>query len=487
MTELDRRKFLTRAAVVAGGAAASGPLVGLAAPAAQASDGGGHHHRRHRHSPGYGALQPTADLLDGVERLALPTGFSYRSFALTGSTTDDGATLPKKPDGMGAFHGRHGNTVLLRNHEIGNSAPLFGGAGAVSDFDARTGGGVVGLEVTAHGHLVRSWVAMNGTMSNCAAGSTPWGTLLSNEESVNGADVGNDFTGSDNSVLTAKHGYLYEVPTDGGAPNGPITHAGRFAHEGSVVDPHDGTVYMTEDDFAFPSGFYRYQSPTDPRRSRRIKDGGRLQMLAVAGQPGRDFTGHVENGSRFATTWVDIDNPDPTFPAGTTNDQAIRAVADQGLTQGACFFSRLEGAVWSHGAVWFTSTQGGAFHGVTKGGLGQGEGQVWAYEPRSGTLTMVFESPSPAVLDMPDNIGVSKHGAFILCEDGNDTTQYLRGLTASGKIFDFAMNITSRDAKEEFAGAVWSRNGHTLFVNLQMSNDPARTFAIWGPWQRGSF
>ncbi|MEP6761366.1 MAG: alkaline phosphatase PhoX [Sporichthyaceae bacterium] len=487
MTELDRRTFLkTSAAVAAGNAVAGGPFIGLTASSAQAS---GHHddHRRHHHAPGYGPLSPQPDLLDGITRLSLPAGFSYRSFALTGSTTDDGAVLPKKPDGMGAFHGRDGRTVLLRNHEIGNSAALLGAPGSASDHDAATGGGVVGLEVTAHGHLERSWVAMNGTLSNCAAGSTPWGTLLSNEESVNGPDVGNDFTGSDNAKLTAKHGYLYEVPSDGGAPNGPITHAGRFAHEGSVIDPRDGTVYMTEDDFAFPSGFYHYRSPVDPRRSGRIRDGGRLQMLKVVGQPNRDFTGHVENGSRFATMWVDIDDPDPTFAPGTTNNEAIRAVADQGLEQGACFFSRLEGAVWSHGAVWFTSTQGGMFHGVSKGGLGQGEGQVWAYEPRSGMLTMVYESPGPDVLDMPDNIGVSKHGAFILCEDGNDTTQYLRGLTASGTIFDFAMNITRRDAKEEFAGAVWSQNGHTLFVNLQMSNDPARTFAIWGLWQRGAF
>ncbi len=487
MAEMDRRNFLTRAAVVAGGAAASGPIVGLTAGGAEASGGHRHGHKHRRRSRDYGPISAKPDLLDNQPRLALPEGFSYRSFALTGSTTDDGAVIPRKPDGSGAFRGRHGRTILLRNHEIGNAAPLFGGPGASSDYDTATGGGVVGLEVTQHGHLVRSWVALNGTMSNCAAGITPWGTLLSNEESVNGPDVGNDFTGSDNSVLAEKHGYLYEVPTDGGAPNGPIRSAGRFAHEGSVVDPHDGTVYMTEDDFAFPSGFYRYRSPGNPRSRKRLRDGGRLQMLAIVGDPNRDFTGHVANGSRFRTRWVDIDDPDPTFPAGTTNDQAIRAVADQGLAQGACFFSRLEGAVWSHGAVWFTSTQGGESHGIAKGGLGQGEGQVWAYEPRSRTLTMVYESPGPDTLDMPDNIGVSPHGTFVLCEDGNDSTQYLRGLTPRGDIFDFAKNVTAMDAKEEFAGAVWSQNGHTLFVNLQMSKEPARTFAIWGPWQHGAF
>ena len=487
MTELDRRSFLRRTAVVAGGAAVSGPLVGLTASGADASSWGGRH-RRHRRAAGYGPLAPVKDLRAGdeVARLALPAGFAYRSFALTGEKTDDGAVLPAKPDGMAAYPGHGDSVVLMRNHEIGNTGKLFAGPGAGSDYDASTAGGVAGLKVSQHGHLMRSWVAMNGTMSNCAAGPTPWRTFLTNEESINGPDVGPDFTGQPNTTLTRKHGYVYEVPIDGGTPGGPITHAGRFAHEGVAVDPHDGTVYMTEDDFAFPSGFYRYLPPVNPHRSQRLSDGGRLQMLAVVGAPNRDFTGHVDNGAQFATTWVDIADPDPNFPPGTTNDQAIRAVADQGLAQGACFFSRLEGAVWSHGAVWFTSTQGGQSHGIVKGGLGQGEGQVWAYEPRSGTLTMVFESPGPEILDMPDNIGVSKHGTFMLCEDGNDNTQFLRGLTPSGRIFDFAKNI-SADAKEEFAGAVWSPNGKTLFVNLQQRVEPARTFAIWGPWHKGAF
>ena len=35
---------------------------------------------------------------------------------------------------------------------------------------------------------------------------------------------------------------------------------------------------------------------------------------------------------------------------------------------------------------------------------------------------------------------------------------------------------------EEFAGATFSDDGHTLFVNIL--GPPGVTFAIWGPWQR---
>jgi uncharacterized protein len=35
---------------------------------------------------------------------------------------------------------------------------------------------------------------------------------------------------------------------------------------------------------------------------------------------------------------------------------------------------------------------------------------------------------------------------------------------------------------DEFAGASFSPDGHTLFVNIQASR--GMTFAIWGPWHK---
>jgi hypothetical protein len=95
-------------------------------------------------------------------------------------------------------------------------------------------------------------------------------------------------------------------------------------------------------------------------------------------------------------------------------------------------------------------------------------------------------------LDNPDNLTVSPRGGLVLCEDGGGV-QFVRGLTPSGEIFDFAVNQLN-DA--EFAGACFSPDGGTLFVNIQgdttgSATDPGvraggMTLAIWGPWEKGA-
>lgn len=52
---------------------------------------------------------------------------------------------------------------------------------------------------------------------------------------------------------------------------------------------------------------------------------------------------------------------------------------------------------------------------------------------------MLFASPSPDVLNNPDNICVSPRGGLVLCEDGGGV-EYLHGLTTEGEIFPFAAN-----------------------------------------------
>ena len=94
-------------------------------------------------------------------------------------------------------------------------------------------------------------------------------------------------------------------------------------------------------------------------------------------------------------------------------------------------------------------------------------------------MSLIFESPGEDVLDAPDNITVTPGGGLILCEDGGGE-QFLRGLTQQGEIFNFALNVFN---DSEFAGATFSPDGETLFVNIQ---SPGITFAIWGPWDDGA-
>lgn len=433
--------------------------------------------------PGFGPLTAVKDLADGEVRLFLPEGFEYRSFGAVGDMMSDGAKTPGKHDGMGAFKGPSGNTILIRNHEINGPVGAFGDV--TKAYDAAAGGGTVTLEVTARGEVVSSRMSLNGTQMNCAGGVMPWGAWLTGEETVNGPDVGNDYTKADNSRLTQKHGYLFEVPLNG-APSGPIRAAGRFAHEASVFDPVNEVVYMTEDNFNFASGFYRYLPPAKPSKEGKLPDGGKLQMLAIRGQPNKNLALGQSKNATFPVTWVDIDDPDPTFAPGTSNDIAIQQVGSQGRWKGAAWFSRLEGAVYHAGSVYFVSTQGGATpkEGPSpEGGFGKGRGQVWQYNIARQSLRLVYESTSEAVLDMPDNIAVSPRGTLILCEDGMGDN-FLRALTPAGAVMDLArLAPVAGDPGAEFAGATFAPDGNTLFVNVQSRQ--GRSFAIWGPWQRG--
>ncbi|MEU5883647.1 alkaline phosphatase PhoX [Spirillospora sp. NPDC047279] len=471
---MERRHFLAGGATVAAGAAlGAGPFQGVVAHAAK--PGG---------TRGYGPLRPAPDLRDGQVRLHLPEGFRYRSFNPAGSELGDGHATPGKHDGMAAFRGRRGSVILVRNHEVNGPVGAFGDTSKA--YDPAAGGGTCTLRVTPYGEVLDSGVSLSGTQMNCSGGPMPWGSWVTCEETVNGPDVGNDFSGGDNSKLTQKHGYLFEVPADRRAAPRPIRDAGRFAHEAAACDPRTGAVYLTEDNFGFASGFYRYLPPRNPLRAGRLLDGGRLQMLAVKNRPNADLSAGQPENAVYETTWVDIDDPDPTFTGTPSNDTAIQAVGNQGRAAGGAVFSRLEGAVHDRGVIYFVSTQGGA--PVTQpvpSGFGDGRGQIWAYDTRSGRLRLVVESPGAEWLDLPDNITHSRRGSLVLCEDG-EGDNYLRGLTTRGSLFDFARLVSvPGDAGAEFAGSTFSPDARTLYVNIQ--SNQGMTLAIWGPWHTGPF
>jgi uncharacterized protein len=485
-SHIDRRRFLARSVATAGGLAAStalgGPFAGFLAGPAAAS--------RRR------ALEPVPDLRDGTVRLWLPPGFQYRSFHDTEEPVvlDDGTALPGRHDGMAAFRGPHGHTILVRNHEVNGPITAFGDPGEA--YDPMAGGGTTTIEVTGRGEVVRSFTSLNGTQMNCSGGRMPWGSWITCEETVNGPDVAADFTGAPNVELTRPHGFVFEVPAGGESTREPVTAAGRFAHEAVAFDPAAGVLYLTEDNFGFPSGLYRYLPERNPMAVGRLVNRGRLQMLAVKDAPNADLAAQQPAGATYPVEWVDIDDPAPTFPytpgepAPTSNDAAISYVGDQGRAQGAAWFSRLEGCTYDRGVVYFCSTQGGgpAEPGPSDPaqGFGNGSGQVWAYDTRSARLRLVFQSPGPEVLDFPDNVTTSNRGTLVLCEDSSGDN-YLRGLSPTGELWDIALNrLVSRTGSprfgDEFAGSTFSPDGRTLFVNIQASR--GLTFAIWGPWGR---
>lgn len=145
-------------------------------------------------------------------------------------------------------------------------------------------------------------------------------------------------------------------------------------------------------------------------------------------------------------------------------------------------FARLEGCWVSGRSLFFNSTSGGNAE----------LGQVWEYQPvglHLGWLRLIFESPNIEVLSSPDNLTMSPRGGLVLCEDGDAASQFLRGPARDGRIFDFAQFLLNG---REWAGATYSPDGQTLYVNIQGDTssggpgDLGYTFAIWGPWEAGA-
>ncbi|MBU7584716.1 MAG: DUF839 domain-containing protein [Nostoc sp. TH1S01] len=429
--KLSRRKFFTLAGASAAGTLLASPLEALYARQANGQPIFG---------TGYGALVPDPNGL-----LDLPQGFQYRTFSRTGELMSDGTLVPGNHDGMAAFPGPRNTVILVRNHEL--SLTSSSRTQGPRPYDINAAGGTTTLVVGPNRQLIKDFVSLSGTIRNCAGGPTPWGSWISCEE---------DVTRPSPTGAIQYHGYNFEVPasaTSAVKPE-PLVAMGRFNHEAIAVDPRTGIVYETED--RGDSLFYRFI----PKVPGNLKAGGTLQALKIVGQPpgiNTSNSGFIP-GQKWGVEWVTIPNPNPL------DGDTVRL---QGRDLGAATFARGEGIWYGNGEFYFCCTSGGAAQA----------GQVWRYIPARETIELFVESQSRDVLDMPDNITVAPFGDLILCEDG-DGDNFLRGVTPKGEIYNFARNALN---DSEFAGACFSPDGRTLFVNIQT---PGITFAIWGPWTR---
>ncbi|MBX2866040.1 MAG: PhoX family protein [Leptolyngbyaceae cyanobacterium MAG.088] len=373
---------------------------------------------------------------DGV--IDLPAGFTYVRLSETGQTMSDGLRVPAGHDGMGAFPGPNGNTILIRNHELTVSVSLGLEAPEQQKYDPRAGGGTTTLEVTSDRTLVRHFGSLAGTVRNCAGGTTPWGSWLSCEETFE-------------SNRRVRHGYVFEVPAseNGFITPTPLTAMGRFNHEAAAVDPNTGDVYMTED--RGNSLIYRFV----PNSPGNLSQGGELYALRIPSMPQVNTKTGFNVRDTVTVDWVPINEPDP-------DEDTVR---DEGFSQGAAQFSRGEGMFYGNRSIYFCCTSGGS----------DGFGQVWRYTPGTNRLALVVQPTSSTELQAPDNVAVGPRGNLFLCEDG-DGTDFLVGVTLQGALYQFARNRLNTG---EFAGICFSPDGETMFVNLQI---PGITLAIQGPW-----
>lgn len=461
---LDRRQFLKSAGAVSLGFAGLGTLLasGGRAAAKAVADGTAE-------AAGFGPLIP-----DPLHLLDLPAGFEYRILSRTGHEMDDGLLVPGKPDGMAAFPGPNGHTILIRNHEISTGDHREGAWGLdytrVSKvaremfYDAGDGekpclGGTTRVVYdTERRRVVKQELSLAGTVRNCAGGPTPWGSWITCEEDVTRPQ--------DDARHAERHGYTFEVPAHGKglAEPRPIRGMGRFYHEALSVDPASGCVYLTED--RHDGLIYRY-TPNVPGR---MHEGGRLQALMVADRPSMDMrnweAAGVPAGERLAVRWMDLEDIEPV-----EDDLRFR-----GFEAGAARFARAEGMWYGRDAVYFACTNGGPIK----------KGQIWRYHPspaegtaeeaaRPGHVELFIEPNDESMLDMADNVTVAPWGDLIVCEDGSGE-QFLVGVTPEGELYKLARNAAG---DSEMAGACFSPDGSTLFFNIQHRGV---TVAVTGPW-----
>jgi len=303
-------------------------------------------------------------------------------------------------------------------------------------------------------------LSLAGTLRNCSGGPTPWNSWITCEETVFRAG----------EVLDKDHGYCFDVPATSEmklANPDPIKGMGRFNHEAIAVDPKSGAIYQTED--RGDGLIYRYL----PKEPGKPLAGGTLQALAIVDQPSCDTRNwQGEDSPLFpinksvSVKWIEMENID-------SPDDDLRY---RGFEAGAARFARGEGMVFGNGAAYFACTNGGSKH----------YGQVFKYTPspyegtedetRSpGTLELFVESIDSKLMQACDNLTIAPWGDIVVCEDDSDSSAIV-GITPDGELYHIAhVAIAS-----ELAGACFSPDGSTLFVNVQ--NLPGQTLAITGPW-----
>ena len=410
------------------------------------------------HSHIFGALKT-----DPKQLLDLPDGFSYRVISELGAPMSDGLAVPDRADGMGCIGLDTQRVALVRNHELHpkhlskqpQALQTYRTENAFDTFRdgvALPGGTTTIIYNTKTGNVEREFVSLIGTIRNCAGGITPWNSWLSCEETVMRPDrtIGQD------------HGYIFEVPATANAPVQPVPlkAMGRFNHEAAAVDPKTGYVYLTED--RHDSLFYRFI----PNEYGHLAAGGQLQALVIKSKPQFD-TRNWQSASMpvfgtYDVEWVNLDNPE-------SPDDDLRY---QGYEKGAALFARGEGIHWGEDECYFCCTNGGALK----------HGQIMRYQPSiankdQGQISLFFESDDPNMYDFGDNLTVTPQGHLLVCEDqsGNNQDNHLRWVTPTGQAHAFA----HLHADTELAGACFSPDGQTLFVNIY---SPTKTLAITGPW-----
>ena len=322
----------------------------------------------------------------------------------------------------------------------------------------------------------------------------PWGSWITCEETVNGPDVGPDFTGASNVPLTKPHGFIFEVPAGGQSDRQPITQAGRFAHEAVAFDPQDGHPLPDRGQLRLPVRLLPLPPAAQP-------DAARAGSTTAAGcrcspsraSPNPNLAAEQPRRATYDVTWVDIDDPAPDVPVHARPDRAddqrpgahVRRRPGPGAGRGVLLPA---GGLRSTTTTSSTSAPPRAVAPAETGPDPIATATATA-SARSGPTT-----PGPgaaadlpvagrATLDFPDNVTTSKRGTLVRLRG-----QRQRQLPARPDPRRPAVRHRAEPARQQHRRAPVRRRVRRLDLQpgrahavRQHPGQPRHDFAIWGP------
>ena len=320
-----------------------------------------------------------------------------------------------------------------------------------------------------------------GSVGNCSGGLTPWGTVLSCEENVDGygEPLEDDGSGWDESYIPQQHGWIVEVdPFNASSSPRKHTALGRFRHENAAVtvSPSGRVVVYMGDDLI---DAIVYKFVTDGAYDPANREAN-LKLL----ESGKLYAANFQSG-----TWVLLDYNAQEALRTAEDDEGNLLFAGQAdvladataaaLVLRATPTDRPED-IEVHprtGQVYIAFTNNanhGNFHGqIVRLSEGEGGPEATGFEweffatggPQSG-----FSSPDNLVFDaygnlwMVTDISSSRVATGIYEFQGNNAMFYFATEGAdAGRAYQFA----SGPNQAELTGPFWTPDGSTMFLSVQ--------------------
>ena len=449
-----------------------------------------------------------------ADAMTLPQGYRYQTLAPWGEVfTADGREIGFNHDFIGYFpidmlEGGNSSTdaLLTINHEYVNALFVGGDTKERSKAQIEAEMRAMGVSVVRVRKEGREWrivpdarnrridamteieltgpargsaavkgaTTVRGTIGNCSGGQTPWGTLLTCEENVDGYTKAWPGTGYD-----AMHqGWVTEIdPFDPAWMPKKRTAMGRFRHENAAVTvAKDGRMVVYMGDDMQDACIYKFVSrgKYDPEGRAANRD-----LLA----DGDLYVANFGNGS-----WVLLDyaKNKKLQEARAADGKALFAgqadvLADaraSALAVGGTPVDRPEDIeIHPRTGEVYASLTNNAKHGNYFGQIikFRETGDDWTAQT---FLWDVFAVGGPqSGFSSPDNLVFDPYGNLWMVTDNSDlSTNPIKAYHGNNAMFFFATEGPNAGKAHRFAigpvdaemtGPVWSPDGKTLFVSIQ--------------------